>query len=169
MTELDARYMIRNFFKRSGNQNFFSKEDIETTKEPISPEGLKYLNKLLQEAIRFYKKTLKRGIEASFFTQRQKGSDENGPIFFKTTQDVIDFIRSNAISKGTVQNKQIICSLLKIAHTINIKNKVEDKLQKAEETFDEISEKHIYENFRDERFQRIDKEDMRGKCKRGQK
>lgn len=161
VTELDARYMIRNFFKKSGNQNLFSKDDIESTEDNITPEGIRYINTIIQEAIGFYRRTLKRSIECSFFTQRQKWSDEKGPIFFKNTKDVIDFIRSNSINKWTIQNKQIICSLLKIAHAINIKNKVKNKLDKAEDILDEMSEKHIYPHFHDENHQHIDSEEMK--------
>gem|GEM_PF-5519397 len=50
---------------------------------------------------------------------------------------------------------------MKIAHCINIKNQIEDDLENAENIFDEMSERHIYPNFKNKEKNDINPERMK--------
>ncbi|MEI6425962.1 MAG: hypothetical protein WCO66_01275 [Candidatus Absconditabacteria bacterium] len=167
--KVDALFLIKNFFKKSDKSKHFINGHIhnKTEKEFITPEGIEYMNKTIQEAMLFYKNTLKRDIEIGFFEQRGKGEDKK--ILFENTQDVINFLRANSTRGGSVGNRQIICSLMKIAHCINIKNQKEKELKRREIIFDQISERHIYPHFLNKKNNEIDGEQMRGKIQIGEK
>ncbi len=165
--QTDAHFLIKNFFKRSWRHTHFTNIHTKNTPEAelITPEGIDYLNKILNEAILFYKRTLKRDIEDSFFADRKKWEDG----LFTNTSDVINFLRANTTKQSHAGNRQIICSLMKIAHCINIKNQREKESERAEEIFDEISELHIYPHFLNKKNNEIDSDKMKGKCKRWEK
>jgi len=163
-SETQAISIIKNFFRKTEKEDHFT--DESKSQEFITEKGIEYLNKTIEEAIWFYERTLKRGIEQSFFNKRKKWER-----FFNTTEDVLHFLMANSWegAKPWVSERHIICSLMKIAHCINIKNQIEDDLENAENIFDEMSERHIYPNFKNKERNDINPERMKWKCKKWEK
>ena len=162
--EAQAISLIKNFFRKTEKEDHFT--DESNTKEFITEKGIEYLNKTLEEAIGFYERTLKRSIEETFFKKRKEWGR-----FFDTTEDVLHFLMANSSgwSKPWVGERHIICSLMKIAHCINIKNQIEDDLENTENIFDDISERHIYPYFKNKQQNSINPEKMKWKCKKWEK
>ena len=132
-------------------------------------EGLDYLNTVLSQSAAFFKGVLKWDIPEIFLGKRKKGENDD---FFRNENDVIEFIISNSKENPEYKNlwtqeKQIICSMLKISHCINIKNQKADELEKAEDIFDDMSEMHIYPYFNNKENNEIDPKKMKGKVVRG--
>gem|GEM_PF-5101983 len=69
-SETQAISIIKNFFRKTEKEDHFT--DKSKSQEFITEKGIEYLNKTIEEAIGFYERTLKRGIEQSFFNKRKK-------------------------------------------------------------------------------------------------
>jgi len=167
MVDLDepqAISLMKNFFRKTEKEDHFT--DESNNQEFITEKGIDYLNQTLEEAIGFYGRTLKRSVEKSFLDKRKKWD-----VFFRNTKDVLRFLMANSSKdeKTGVWERQVICSLMKIAHCINIKNQIKEDLDDAEKIFDDISERHIYPYFKNKQQNDINPDKMRGKCKKWEK
>jgi hypothetical protein len=67
----------------------------------------------------------------------------------KNTEEVRGFFSQSNIKNNSSADKQIHCSLLKIAYAINDIKINEDKINKTEKKFSEIKQEFFFPNFLD--------------------
>lgn len=84
----------------------------------IKQEWLEKINDLMNKALHFYEQELYHTATLAAFPGKTKKFN------FSNTQQVVDFISSTSIREDSPSTRQIRCSLIKIAHTINEVEKV---------------------------------------------
>lgn len=149
---------------------FFSSHDQKTDdiyfdrkKNLITQSWINYINQLLNDAVDYYQEYLLRSIWIAFIQKRNKKKSNPSKISFKNTQDVLEFIDATTSEKNSKADRQIDCSLLKIAIWLHEDKQHEKELSDAENKFKEIKEKYFFPYFYDYKWQEIN-QDLYKKC-----
>lgn len=120
---------------------------LDRNTSQLTPDWLDYVNLLLNESIEYYNWYLLRDTWNSFI-KKWWGKKEN-KIKLKNTEEVRGFFSQSNIKNNSSADKQIHCSLLKIAYAINDIKINEDKINKTEKKFSEIKQEFFFPNFLD--------------------
>lgn len=149
---------------------FFSSHDQKTqdiyfdrANNLITPSWISHINELLNDSVEYYEKYLLRTIWTSFTQKRNKKKLNPSQISFKDTRDVLDFIDATTSEKNSSADRQIDCSLLKIAVCIHEYKEHEKEISQAESKFKEIKEDNFFPYFYDDKWKEIDY-DIYKKC-----
>lgn len=122
----------------------------------ITPLWIDYINELLNSSVSFYQGYLLRTIWDSFIQKWNKKKTTPIEISFRDTKDVLDFIEATTLEKNTSSDRQIDCSLLKIAEIFDKVKSYEEKLFEAEKNFKDIINEYFFPYFYDYKWQTID-------------
>jgi len=142
---------------------FFSSHDQRTDdiyfdrkNNLVTPSWINYINQLLNDSVDYYQDYLLRSIWQAFIQKWNKKKSNPPKIFFKDTKDVLDFIDATTSEKNSKADRQIDCSLLKIAVWLHDYKENEKELIDAENKFREAKEKYFFPYFSDSKWKDID-------------
>ena len=146
---------------------FFSSHDQRTDdiyfdrkNNLVTPSWINYINQLLNDAVDYYQDYLLRSIWQAFIQKRNKKKSNPPKISLKDTKDVLDFIEATTAEKNSRADRQIDCSLLKIAVWLHDYKKNEKELSDAENKFKEAKQKYFFPYFYDTKWQDINSDEI---------
>jgi len=149
---------------------FFSSHDQKTddiyfdrANNIITPSGINYINQLLNDAIDYYQDYLLRSIWTAFIQKWNKKKSNPPKISLQNTNDALEFIDATTSEKNSKADRQIDCSLLKLAVCIHEYKEHEKEFSQAEKKFKEIKEDNFFPYFYDSKGKEIDY-DVYKKC-----
>lgn len=146
LSKNNVSFLLSNMFSKLEKQTgtiLFDRKKAECTKE-----WLQYINTLLNESVEYYRKYLLRNIWPSFIKKRST-SKSGETIELRSTKDIREFFTYSSNQKNPSANRQIHCSLLKIAYAINDIKTNEERISKAEKEFWEIKQNLFFNQFLD--------------------
>jgi hypothetical protein len=150
----NQKYHILSILFSSHDQKS-SEKYFDRAKNIITIEGIKYINQTLNNALEYYQDYLLRGTWSAFIQKWNKKKLHPPQISLKDTNDVLDFIDATTSETNSRANRQIDCSLLKIAICLNEYQDYEQDFSKAEEKFESIKNQYFFPYFYNEKWKEV--------------
>lgn len=142
MKSIDAFRLIK---------KFIPDRYINFNNTTLTKEGVEYCNTIIQESYNFYEQFLLRTFDTTFMNKWKK----HKKIFFWHGDEVIDFITTATQSKNKPTIRQMYCSLLKIAYSVNYM-KQHPKIFEKEKKFESLVSDYIFPCFNIQEAKNLD-------------
>lgn len=147
-------YLLSSFF--SSHDQILDEAYFDRKNNLVTPAGINYINQLLNDSIDYYKSYLLRTIGPAFIQKRNKSKSKISKISLRNTDDVLSFLDAVTTEKNSGADRQIYCSVLKIAAWINEYKLHEKEFSDAEKNFQDIKKEDFFPYFYNNKSKEID-------------
>jgi len=123
---------------------------FDSEKHCLTEEWVNYINNVLNESIKYYINYMKRSIGKNFIKKWNSNKSED-LIQLQSNKKVIEFFLYSWDKNNSNADRQIHCSLLKIAFGIHDINLHKEEIDNANADFNEIKKEYFFPYFWDQK------------------